>query len=549
MVDLLRGYESPDEYTERAKKEKLCRLLMERQRRMAGKSLYYFVKYILGYRDLRLLPHWEMCRFIQENGYKHDTMTLCPRGTFKSTVVTIGWTLWMLTRNRDLRICIDSSKQGNAKNWLGVIQRHIETNVKFRKLYGDWKGEPWTTFQCTLAGRRKVQAEHSLVASSPETAKVSQHYDIYIMDDIQTRENVTSRDMIDKIEEHSRLVLPILDPQDDLRGHRGPRVFVGTRWHDDDIYGRLIARVKKGQEPGMKLYVKGASDRVELIDNRFMLTGSLYFPARFTQKYLDEIQGSMSMWEFSCNYLNDPLPEGTAIFSRKRLGWWNNLGMRHPSGAITPLPAVLNIFVTADPSLGQTADSDYSAFVVNGTDSEYNWLVQEVVREHLDPDAFVERMFGLHDKWHPHRFGMETVAFQKALLYPFREMCRQKGKYFMVEELATDTTVSKELRIAGLQPFVNSGKVFLRVEDDIPLTSPLDVLYHSVPAGMDQLLDELIRFPRATTKDCADALAYQMQLVFPVLSQGGPAKPQGTLAGLLEKLQTRQRSPLRAGIR
>ena len=555
-------YLPDDEITHRQVKEKLYRHLVEKQRRWSDRSLYYFVKYTLGYKDIRLQPHWEMTQFISRYGYKYDTITLCPRGTFKSTVITIGWVLWIFTKNRDLRVCIDSAKQGNAKNWLGVIQRHCESNSAFRAIYGDWLGTPWTTFFCSFSGRKRMVAEHSIVASSPETAKISQHYDVYLFDDVQIKENVTSKEMIDKVEEHCELSLPILDPQEALKdrnhpgGKRGPRVFVGTRWHDDDIYGRMIAKEKRSylgkganRRGRLKIYNRAAAEKYTLIGDKFVLEGKLFFPDRFGPDYLEEIQSSMGLWEFSCNYLNDPLPEGMQIFKLSRFGWWNESGMRFSNGKILPLPGRVNLFTTIDPSLGEHADSDYSAFLTVGVDTEYNWLVQEVVREHLTPDVFIEQMFTTYEKWKPFRFALETVAFQKALLYPFQEACRTRNQYIPVEQLQTDTRVKKDLRIRSLEPYVNAGKVFFPVDNAVPLTAPLDVLYHSVPKGVDVLLDELVRFPRGKTDDCADAMSYMPQLVFPASRPGPAGPPAGALERILARLTTRQEHLLRAGIR
>jgi hypothetical protein len=122
--------------------------------------------------------------------------------------------------------------------------------------------------------------------------------------------------------------------------------------------------------------------------------------------------------------------------------------------------------------------------------------------------------------------------------------------WFPIEQLKTDTKVSKELRISGMQPYFNAGKVFFPVEENIPLTAPLDVLYHSVPEGVDMLLDELIRFPRATTRDCADALAYMPQLVFPAsVIKPLEQAPKGSFEQILKRLVSTRENLLRAGVR
>jgi hypothetical protein len=146
-------------------------------------------------------------------------------------------------------------------------------------------------------------------------------------------------------------------------------------------------------------------------------------------------------------------------------------------GKITPLPKMLNFFITIDPSLGQDSDSDYTATITVGCDSAWNMYVVEVNREHINPDQILERMFQQYLKYKPYRMGVETVAFQKSLLFGFNKLCRERGVYFKVDELKTNNRISKEMRIRGFQPFVQGRKLYLKVKPKTKLTLPAQSLY------------------------------------------------------------------------
>lgn len=545
-----------DEMNYRLKKEKLARLLLEKKKRLADRSFYYFSKYVLGNRDMQIQPHWFICQFVQENAGIHppatvdDLLILVPRGTFKSTVVTVGLPLWLLTKNPDLRFLLDSIKMANTRGWLGLITKHIEQNEEFRRLYGDLspasRHDTWTKEQISIAGRRRYVAENSITAGSIETPKVSQHYDMYIGDDLQTKENITSKEAIDGVENHVQLVLPLLDPQESLAGRRRPRIFIGTRWHFDDYYGRMLARLKEAKRRkvpmGLKVFAYGCVEKARMVDGRFVLEGKEFFPARFPVKYLNELQesGGMSSYEFSCNYLNDPLPEGAAVFRLSRFCWFNDR-QRRIGNRILDMPKILYHFTTVDPSLGESADSDYSAIVTVGVDAEWNLYILEVLREHWQPEELLDGLFDVHRRLRPFRMAIESVSWQRTLVYGFEKKARESADWFHIDQLKTDNQISKEMRIRGFEPFLTSQKVFFRVDDKIPLTSDVDVLYINLVPAQDVLADEMVRFPLGATKDCVDALAYMPQILFPagVTPPPVPVK-EGTFAAVVEQIKARR---------
>lgn len=497
---------------------------------MAYDSLYYFAKYVCKFSDIRLEPHWEVCKFIQDNLWSgDDLLLLLPRGTFKSSIVSVALPLWILVRNRDLRVVCSSAELSNSRNFLGLVRGHITSNELFRQLYGDWSdndGGPFHSTAIAVGGRTKLRAEASITASSVDVTKVSQHYDLAIFDDLQTDKNVTSAEMIDKVQEYTELFVPILDPIETKQGmRRGPRLYVGTRWHFDDIYGRIISRAlrarREGRPEGVRMMIAGAYRK-----DAYGRRAGLFFPSRLTQEYLDELSHSdtMSRYVFSCQYLNDPLPDEDVIFPISQANFWcPEDGKRLQGDSVLPIPAMLYRFTTLDPSLGEYSDSDWSAFVTVAVDAEWNLYVEEVCRLRCNTEELVQEMFRIHRQYAPMRFGVEEIAFQKAIIWGFEQACRRQGTWFHVQGLKTDTMISKEMRIRGFQPFWRAGKVYLRVRPKTSLTIPRAQLYHELVDGQLALADEAVRFPLGATKDCIDALAYMPQIVFP--AGPPPAEP------------------------
>src|SRR5690606_27808750 len=255
--------------------------------------------------------------------------------------------------------------------------------------------------------------------------------------------------------------------------------------------------------------------------------------------FLTDVAAKMTRYHFSCQYLNDPLPDDDVIFPLRSLNFFDpSVGLRRRGEEVLEMPKILYHFVTLDPSLGEHADSDWSAFVIIAVDAEWNLYLPEVYRDRIQNEGIIEQMFRIHQVYAPMRFGVEAIAFQKSIIWGFEQACRQRGVWFHVEELRTDNQITKEMRIRGFQPFWKAGKVYCAVEPGTDLTLPRQELYHFLLKGQDVLVDEALRFPLGATKDCIDALAYAPQLVFPAGPPQTDTTPKpGSFGHLISQLK------------
>jgi len=87
---------------------------------------------------MEIKPHKELCEFVLSRD-KQKKLILMPRGSFKSSVTTVGYTLFSLIRDPNMRILITGETQKNAKKFLAEVKTHIEQNQKFRTIFGNWK--------------------------------------------------------------------------------------------------------------------------------------------------------------------------------------------------------------------------------------------------------------------------------------------------------------------------------------------------------------------------------------------------------------------------
>lgn len=472
-------------------------------------------------------------------------MILLPRGTFKSTIITVGWTLWLLTKDHNLRILITSYKEDNPKGWLSQIKTILCTNPVFRMHYGCWdkdkSSQIWQATAISIPSRSRHLAQPTYMISSVGSSEVSQHFDIVINDDIQTDDNMETKEQIDELENYLQRQIPLLDPQKKT-GLPGPRIIVGTHWSFDDVYSRIKARDKtrrkRGETEGFKYLIREAYTTKKGVK-------TFYFPSRFNDRVLSKIkeESGMSDYLFSCNYLNNPMPEGHEVFSIEDFGFYTEK-QRVIGGEISDMPVLMNAFTMIDPAIGETNRSDYSAFVTVRVDSDWNLYLWEVVRERVTPEQSIDQMFRIHQVHQPYRMGFEEAIFQRAILYGFQQACRDRGVWFNIEPLKASTLVSKDQRIRGFQPFIKGRKVFFKINEGVDLTMPPKELYFSVVNGQDYLVDEMVRYPLGAHDDCVDALSYAPQLIFPAGRIPDPPVPTGSYQALVSRMRSKRKKGL-----
>jgi len=483
-------------------------------------DLYFFNQYILGNGTV-MNPelHGEMCDFATSfrewKGTKNKKLILEPRGTLKSTCVTIALPLQLILRQPDVRVLIDSEKLTNSKNFLTSIKGHIETNKKYRDLskylYGRYpnpgskKEEKWSATEITSALRtNKSLKESTISCGGVDVVKVGSHYNVIIMDDPVSDNNTGTREQINKVIQHYKQSLSLLEPN-------GILIIIGTRWDFGDLYGYLINEHSKFFDILVRRAIKA--------------DGSLLYPERLGREFLEEQKVSQGAYMFSCQYFNEPVPRDDATFRWDSYREWegdfvdNKLNIketRRYTGESTsvveevPITKLVNVFMTVDPAISESERADYTAIVVTGIDKENKIYVLDYVNQRLSGQRFWDEIFRMYLKYNPKRWGLEEASFQKQLRINLKEEMRRRN-VFISQPDELKPLGDKESRIRGLQPRYEAGSLIVK-------------------KGMDDLKYQMINFPRTTYDDVIDALAYTLQVGYHKRTKsGGTKKPYNPL--------------------
>lgn len=194
-------------------------------------SLFKTCKYLLGYEQITEFTHGPITDCLEAPTKRK--LICVPRGTFKSTIGVIGYSIWRLINNPDLRILIDSEIYTNSKNFLREIKAHLQSE-RLINLFGQFESESnWTEGEITIKQRKKNLKEASITCSGIGATKVSQHFDLIIHDDMNSDNNSNTLEGRKKVINHYRMNTSILEPDGEI-------VVIGTRYSEDDLIGWIL---------------------------------------------------------------------------------------------------------------------------------------------------------------------------------------------------------------------------------------------------------------------------------------------------------------------
>lgn len=437
-----------------------------------GGSLKYLCTQFLN------TPHWsqvhsELDLFMRSAGNRiHIEL---PRGHLKSHIITKGWSIQQIIKNPNVRVLIVNATEDNAVKFMRSIERYIGRGSLLEKLFGRFESAVWNQNELIVAGRTVILDAPTLMAAGLQKTLTSQHYDIIIADDLVEPDNSRTKEQREKVHDFYLSLFDLLEPQ-------GKLVVIGTRYHQDDLYARILE--ENSQHQNWSIFIRSC----------YKADGSIIFPEKFSQAQLDDIK-KKSFYHFSTQYLNNPIDPENADFKSSQIKYYDPTSP-HPS----------SLYLTIDPAVSLSRDADFSAFVVAGMFSDRRIRVVDAIHRRLVPSELVECVFELVKKWRLHRVGIETFAFQKTLKYDIQRKQRETGLFFSVDELGKrhsgrgEQILSKEARIRRLQPYFEQGLVEFN-------------------ATHTELKDELLGFPRGRHDDLIDALSYQLDYLVPSLEK------------------------------
>jgi hypothetical protein len=240
---------------------------------------------------------------------------------------------------------------------------------------------------------------------------------------------------------------------DDLYTRREPgaaTIAVMTRWHQDDLVGRLLKK-QPGRWEMLNLPALAEGD-----DPLGREEGAALWPWRYPIEELDEIRYRLGMYAFASLYQQRPVPREGGLFK------WKDI----EDNRVTDLPELKRIVVAVDPSGGSKDTSDETGIIVAGLDhSDHGYILEDLTGRYT-PEQWAYKAIAAYHRWKADRVigeannGGEMI---RAVVQSIDSAVAYKDVF---------ATKGKTLRAEPISVFYEQGRVhhhgeFLQLEDQM----------------------------------------------------------------------------------
>lgn len=304
------------------------------------RSFWMFLQFAFGLAQNPKMRNWlyppihrPLCNWLEKHGrdwldrrakgIKEQThlMVLIPRNFGKTTIVTRAWNIWLHLQEPDLSTYIGSENLERAIKFFKPMRSIIDGGdpySQFTWLYGDWynRDRPWATDQLVHAARRGVsRTDPSMAVWGVESGLTGAHPDVLLLDDPTSYDKMAAvSNWLNYVNDHIDSLIPVLN--DD-----GMLVFVGTRYHDGDHFGRAIRDQGIRSVQGMDM--PGVATREDGLWDAFYLAardrqGKPTFPPVWPEARLKRYEASNNA-HYWAQMMNEPSESEFNPLTRARI--------------------------------------------------------------------------------------------------------------------------------------------------------------------------------------------------------------------------------------
>jgi predicted phage terminase large subunit-like protein len=398
------------------------------------------------------------------NGMTKRLMIFMPPRHTKSETVTVRYSAFRLERQPKLNIILGSYNQKLANRFSRKIRRIAQTRIAMspdRKAVDEW--------ETAIGGGVRAAGVGAGVTGFGA--------DLIMVDDpVRGRDDAESETFREKVWDwFNDDIYTRLEPG-------GAIVLTMTRWHDDDLAGRLI---KEMSEEGEAWEIVNLPALAEENDPLGRAQGEALCPERYDEERLAKIRKKLGTYSFAALYQQRPTPVEGALFKRS---WF-------PSDRIVDrAPEGLRWARGYDLAVSTKTSADYTASFRCAFDADGNLYIADGFRKRIEyPEQrryVVQRM--VNEKRTQH--GIEKALHGQAFVQDLRTIPAVRGVPFRAVRVETD----KYTRALAWANLAEEGKVYL-------VRGP----------WISEFLDEILRFTGKgdTHDDQVDAVSVAVLLL------------------------------------
>ena len=406
----------------------------------------------------------------------------------KSLLGSKRFPLWFMGRNPQSEI-IHASYGGQLVSDFGAEMRNLTVSPAHRDVFP----------RCVMsqdskaANRWRTRQGGIYIAAGVGGGITGRGMDLGVIDDpIRGREDADSERIRDKVYEwyqndfYSRL----------LPG--GRIVVIGSRWHEDDLIGRLL----------------NDSDGWHVIHQKALQDdGTALWPARYPVEALARIRRTVGDRAWNALYQGEPTQDQGTYFERESLRY------EEP-----PPASEMSIYGASDYATTDGA-GDWTVHLVWGIDQWDRIWVLDIIREQADSARWVVTLLYLMRKWSPICWGEEKGPIAKSVGPLISKAQKELGVW--VKRKGFTAATDKPSRARSIQGYISlNGGLWIPPAQDFTA----------------DLVKELMAFPYGTNDDQVDCLSIAGMMIEWVQA-GQPEEPEAPKRDPMYDYSVRDKAP------
>jgi predicted phage terminase large subunit-like protein len=242
----------------------------------------------------------------------------------------------------------------------------------------------------------------------------------------------------------------------------GAIVLISTRWHQDDLAGRLLQQDPKGWDV---LCLRAIAE----VDESFRRAGDALWTEQFPLEDLEKTREVIGSAAFESLYEQNPAAAEGAVFKRQ---WWRFFREQ---------PTFRRVVQSWDTAFKIGAENDFSACTTWGV-ADNGYYLLWFWRGRVEFPELKKRIKWMAEQWKPNQILVEDMGSGQSLIQELRH-----GSALPIIPIKVDK--DKRSRTEAITPLIEAGRVFL------PESAP----------WLNDYVDELAVFPTGAYDDAVDS--------------------------------------------
>lgn len=385
------------------------------------------------------------------------------------------------------------------------------------------KREKWTETEISVdhpSRKKEAVRDPTVFTAGLTTNIVGLHCDIAVLDDVVVGDNAYTEENRARVRTQASYLASIAGTDSSIW-------VVGTRYHPKDLYNDLLEMTyetfNKEGEVIQTISLYEVFERQ--VESRGDMTGEYLWPrqqrgdgrwfgfdaielSKKKAQYLDKTQ-------FRAQYYNNPNDVENATISSDLFQYYEPKLLTRENGKWYFKGSRLNVFASVDFAYSLATTADYTAIVVVGCDSGYNYYVLDIDRFQTNKiSEYFNHILRMHQKWDFRKIRAEVTAAQDVIVKDLKE------SYIRPHGLA--------LAVDEYRPTRNEGNKRERVEAILQPRYANHQVWH-YRGGNCQVLEEELVLSKPPHDDVKDCLASCVDICVPPSSGSAQKKNRFTM--------------------